>query len=589
MAKDAPPSVTIASRVFFHQAELSPSAMSTSPSSESFVAKRMAVPTFPPFSSSSSSTQLTTLAPSLPGCLRQSSMDEGFISAAVGASAGARRSSIGEEEEGVNQREDQTSPPSSSQRESADHFRHVPTASVEAALRGGNFKCGSVLLDSLAAPIRPVHDDARRKGPRKPPPRITLCSSSPSFVSTTNSPSFVSSSRVSRVPGESGKDSDALRNIPEMGDDEDRCVSFCPDDPRLALGPHRSTGPECHLQQRQQQQQRQEHSLQHSKDKNICPTEDSGHGASRATTLHSAVPTESVVEEEEEEEVVEEVTEEKEHMTLTEDEAQVMDYFAVDEDRDTPLHVAVIEDEDAAAYIISKAKDPSQLNLHNKSWYSPIHLAAQVGNANSVRDLILGGANVTERDAKGNTALHIACAKGHYEVVLALTRPLSHEDPVITEYKPPYQRLPHNLEIYNYDGLTCFHLAALHRRKRIMGELVRCGADTDAMEARSGRTALHFAVEKHDMEVVKYLLQDCDVEVDAEAFDGSTALCLAEGRSFSGLAAFLRSYGADRDRGIAAFRKAERNGNKGKLDTDQDVSGYGSDYDSSESNLFGRF
>ena len=79
------------------------------------------------------------------------------------------------------------------------------------------------------------------------------------------------------------------------------------------------------------------------------------------------------------------------------------------------------------------------------------------------------------------------------------------------------------------------------------------------------------------------------MEVDAEAFDGSTALCLAEGRSFSGLAAFLRSYGADRDRGIAAFRKAERNGKKEKLDTDQDVSGYGSDYDSSESNLFGRF
>ena len=40
-----------------------------------------------------------------------------------------------------------------------------------------------------------------------------------------------------------------------------------------------------------------------------------------------------------------------------------------------------------------------------------------------------------------------------------------------------------------------------------MAELVRCGADTDAMEARSGRTALHFAVERHDMEVVKYLLQ----------------------------------------------------------------------------------
>ena len=51
----------------------------------------------------------------------------------------------------------------------------------------------------------------------------------------------------------------------------------------------------------------------------------------------------------------------------------------------------------------------------------------------------------------------------HYDAFLALTRPLSMEDPVFTQYKPPYQRLPQNLELINYDGLTCFHLAAMHR------------------------------------------------------------------------------------------------------------------------------
>ena len=83
--------------------------------------------------------------------------------------------------------------------------------------------------------------------------------------------------------------------------------------------------------------------------------------------------------------------------------------------------------------------------------------------------------------------------------------------------------------------------------------------------------------------------QDCDVDVDAEAFDGSTALCLAEGRSYSSLAAFLRSYDADRDRGIKAFRQKEENGLKEEQDPGLEVSGYGSDYDSSESNLFGRY
>jgi len=580
VAKDAPPSLTVASR-FAYPAEVSPSKMPSMQPSDSFVAKRIAAPTIS-FSSAAASSLHAARPTPFPGCVRQASLDEGFISTAVGASATALPPSPGAEGPSPTF----ASPASSSPRESADHFRHVPAASVEAALRGGNFKCGSALLDSLATPFREVDEEAsrqRRKGPKKPPPRITLCPSTSSTLPCINNSPFVSSSsRLTRLPVENvshDDNDDALRDIPGIGDDEDRCVSLCPDDPRLALGLGHSS---------EQGHSPSQNSSRHAKEKGPCPVVDSGHGMSRVTPLHSVLPTELTLGEEE---VEDEVTELKAPVNLvaTTTEEEEMDYFAVDEDKDTPLHVAVVEDEDAAAYIISKAKDPSQLNLHNKSWYSPIHLAAKVNNANSVRDLILGGANVTERDARGNTALHIACAKGHYEVVLALTRPLSHEDPVITEYKPPYQRLPHNLEIYNYDGLTCFQLAALHRRKRIMAELVRCGADTDAMEARSGRTALHFAVERHDMEVVKYLLQDCDVDVDAEAFDGSTALCLAEGRSYSSLAAFLRSYDADRDRGIKAFRQKEENGLKEEQDPGLEVSGYGSDYDSSESNLFGRY
>ena len=74
--------------------------------------------------------------------------------------------------------------------------------------------------------------------------------------------------------------------------------------------------------------------------------------------------------------------------------------------------MTVIEDEDAALYIISRATSPSQLNMHNKSWSAPIHLAAKVNNANSLRDLIVAGANVAERDARGDTALPIAASRG---------------------------------------------------------------------------------------------------------------------------------------------------------------------------------
>jgi len=251
------------------------------------------------------------------------------------------------------------------------------------------------------------------------------------------------------------------------------------------------------------------------------------------------------------------------------EESQI-DYFQVDEDLCTPLHVAVLDDVDASFFLISKAESPAQLNLHNKFGSSPIHLAAKVGNSDSLRDLILGGANVEERDVKGETALHIACRRGHYESVRCLTTPLSMDDQVITNYKPPYQRLPQRLDVVNYEGLTCLHLAAFHRHKNIMKELVRLGADVDAPDSKSGRTPLHFAVERKDTEIVRFLLEKSKADVDAETFDGATPLCLAEGRGFHSMATLLKGYGADSAKGIQAWRQ-------------QEESDYGSDFDSTES------
>jgi len=249
-----------------------------------------------------------------------------------------------------------------------------------------------------------------------------------------------------------------------------------------------------------------------------------------------------------------------------------IDFFQADEDLVTPLHVAVLEDVDASFFIISKAESPSQLNLHNKFGSSPIHLAAKAGNSVSLRDLILGGANVEEKDSQGETALHIACRRGHFDSVVSLTTPLSMEDPVITSFDPPYQRLPQNLQILSYEGLTSLHLACFHRHKKIIRELIRLGAEVDAPEAKSGRTPLHFAVERKDVEIVRYLLENCKADVDAATFDGATALCLAEGRGYNSMACLLRGYGADPSKGIQSWRL-------------QEESDYGSDFDSSEDSL----
>jgi ankyrin repeat protein len=42
------------------------------------------------------------------------------------------------------------------------------------------------------------------------------------------------------------------------------------------------------------------------------------------------------------------------------------------------------------------------------------------GNLERVKQLVEGGANITESDANGTTALLLACKQGHFEIVVYL-------------------------------------------------------------------------------------------------------------------------------------------------------------------------
>ena len=56
------------------------------------------------------------------------------------------------------------------------------------------------------------------------------------------------------------------------------------------------------------------------------------------------------------------------------------------------------------------------------------------------------------RDRAGNTPLHMACARSRMECVLALTTHLEPHNVKDVPYNVPYQRLPQNQNILNYDG-----------------------------------------------------------------------------------------------------------------------------------------
>lgn len=73
----------------------------------------------------------------------------------------------------------------------------------------------------------------------------------------------------------------------------------------------------------------------------------------------------------------------------------------------------------------------------------------------------------------------------------------------------------------------CLHVAAAGGQVDIVQHLLRLGADLEAREGLSGRTALHLALERGCRSVVTFLLQECRPCLDAPTYAGITAYQIA--------------------------------------------------------------
>merc|ERR1711976_58820 len=227
---------------------------------------------------------------------------------------------------------------------------------------------------------------------------------------------------------------------------------------------------------------------------------------------------------------------------------QILDIFVQDEDGDTKLHMAIIQlVPSIARQMINMCPDPFLLNLTNNLEQTPLHLAVLTKQAEIVRRLICMGACLETRDRHGNTALHLACREGDLSCVLALTAPLRSEELAETPYKLEPQAIPQNMDIWNYDGVTCLHLAVTKGHHRIVAHLTSPSvqANINAKDGRSGRTVLHYAVEAGDLDLTKFLILNCSANVNALTFDGSSPLKLAAGRGFHQGMQLLQAFGAD--------------------------------------------
>ncbi|XP_059155462.1 NF-kappa-B inhibitor cactus-like [Physella acuta] len=210
---------------------------------------------------------------------------------------------------------------------------------------------------------------------------------------------------------------------------------------------------------------------------------------------------------------------------------QRVQLFEGDRDGDNKLHLSILKNSTNLSLLIIKLA-PSYyfLNYCNFLRQTPLHLAVLTNQPTVVRKLLCAGAEATAQDRDGNTALHLACREGYEDIVKQLLMPVQYEETQENTYDIPFQRLPQDMSIRNFEGETCLHIAVRHSRIRIVKMLLDSGADINIGDGKSGRTALHIASEQNLVELVLLILRRSDTEVNVKNYAGLTPVQLAYGR-----------------------------------------------------------
>lgn len=219
--------------------------------------------------------------------------------------------------------------------------------------------------------------------------------------------------------------------------------------------------------------------------------------------------------------------------------------FRVDEDGDTQLHMAIIHKRvHRCLSFISLAPSPHWLDIRNNLSQTVLHLAVITRQVDIVRRLMVGGADINVMDCRGNTPLHIACRNGYTEIALTLLQPVRYEELSQNQYDISYQKIPQDLNVKNYDGQTCLHLATENSDLDTIRILVNKGADINAKDGKSGRTSLHYTAESGNVPLVELLLTFPCLDINTKTFDGETPLTVAAGRYSVEIVNILLSHGA---------------------------------------------
>ncbi|KAF3929044.1 Ankyrin-3 [Dactylellina cionopaga] len=216
------------------------------------------------------------------------------------------------------------------------------------------------------------------------------------------------------------------------------------------------------------------------------------------------------------------------------------DLNAVDDEGDLPLHVAADNGSSDIVPLFLRARVKVDTPGFGKR--SPLMRAVANGHKATVRCLLDEGANVNQRDETGWTALHWAVRNGNE----TLTRILLEEGANIHERTHDEQNaiclaVQHDMKSlvrflvenraaidgYGANGMAPIHIAAMMGKERVLAVLLESGARVNNYtkgSAINSQTALMIAIIQQNEGIVRILLNHPQINLEAEDRNRSTAL-----------------------------------------------------------------
>ncbi|KAG5900302.1 hypothetical protein JTB14_000828 [Gonioctena quinquepunctata] len=166
-----------------------------------------------------------------------------------------------------------------------------------------------------------------------------------------------------------------------------------------------------------------------------------------------------------------------------------------DDKGNMPLHIGVITNDlqvvKRSWFILKLLKQ--SIDLRNNNDYTALQLAIIYNASNDIiLFLLMEGASLSTTDNEGNNLVHLSI-EFHGKDALAILLSFAED-------------IGSTLDDYNHEGLTPLMMCCLNGHHQCANLLVSSGADLNIRNRGSGKTALFYAAECHDLEMVQLLL-----------------------------------------------------------------------------------